>query len=129
MASVACRRCSFIPCTWTELPLKPASTMAEAVHNQAARELMRNAPEVFTNGALEGMAPIIQSWEELYTGTEVAIIKEGLNMRTFNDLLAVMVELFPPSEGANEKATMLHRKKVVFQTIRLWDQVCELKGE
>ena len=91
--------------------------MSEAVHNQAALELMRNAPEVFTHGVLEGMAPKLLTWEDLYSETEVAIIKEGLKMRSFNDFLAVMSELFPDAK----------RAKVVFQTIRLWDQVCDLK--
>lgn len=115
------RRSSFVTVhaqQWIQLPTKPASSMAEAERDQAARELLRNAPEVFTHGVLQGLRPTV-SWHDLYSDTEVAIIKEGMDMKNFNQFLSFMVQLFPESK----------RTKVVFHTIRLWNQVCELKGE
>lgn len=118
-ASLKTRRPSVVSSNmWVDLPSKPAPTMAEAQRDQAARELMRNAPEVFTQGALQGFQPAF-TWEDLYSETEVAIIKEGVAMKNFNQFLEFMVQLFPESK----------RPKVVYHTIRLWNQVCELKGQ
>ncbi len=126
MSIAATRRSSMVGTSaWATLPLKPAATMAEAVHNQAARELLRNAPEVFTDGCLAGLAPQF-TWEDLYSETEVAIIKEGVKLRNFNEFLTVMMELFPPSESATLEEKNLHKKKVLMKTIDLWHMVCSL---
>lgn len=124
-ATMAATACS----TWVPLPLKPASTLSQAEHDRAAREILRHHPEAFSDGLLKGMRPKMLTWEDLYSETEIAIIKEGLSIDRFNDFLAVMVELFPPREEATEKMKHSHRKKLLLKAISLWHQVCDLRGE
>lgn len=128
MATIApskTRRSSYVASQpWVTLPTKPLSSMAEVAHDLAVRELLRNAPEVFTDGVLAGMAPKEIPWEDYHSGTEVAIIKEGMKLKNFNEFLSVMTELFP---SASEEESNVHRKKVLLWAIYLWNKVCSLK--
>lgn len=113
--------------SWVPLPLKPATTMTQAEHDRAARELLRNAPEVYSTGVLQGMAPKLLTWEDTFSETEVAIIKECMTIERFDDFLTIMVELFP--NNATEKAKNTYRKKLLLKAISLWHQISTLRGE
>ena len=115
--------------SWVPLPLKPATTMSQAEHDRAARELLRNAPEIYSTGVLQGMAPKLLTWEDTFSETEVAIIKECITIDRFDDFLTIMMELFPCLLDATEKEKNIYRKKLLLKAISLWHQISNLREE
>ena len=92
--------------------------MAAVNRDKAIRELLRNAPEVFTTGMLKGFKPSIH-WKELYTPTEIEIIEQCTGYTSFDTFCEFMVLLFPDKKRAS----------VVHRSMKLWDQILTNRGE
>lgn len=107
--------------SWVQLLPRAAAdpSPSSIAHDLAARELLRNVPEIYEVGCLAGIPkPKIDSWEDLFTPMEVAIIGEGSRLKNFNEFLAFMIQLFSEERKA----------AVVKKAISLWHQIEQNKG-
>jgi hypothetical protein len=106
--------------SWTPLLPRPevATSIAAVRHDLAARELLRNAPEVFETGVFAGQMPNFH-WHMLFLPTEVEIIQQCADYKNFDSFFSFMILVY----------TDMKEEKVLMRSIRLWNQIMENKGE
>jgi hypothetical protein len=87
--------------------------MAAVYRDLAARELLRNAPEVFETGVFAGQMPTFH-WRMLFLPTEVEIIQQCADYKDFDSFFSFMIIVY----------TDMKEEKILMRSIRLWDQIC-----
>ena len=113
MSATAHRRTS-----WTPLLLRPeiaaqTGSMAAVYHDLAARELLRNEPEVFETGWFKDSKPTFH-WRMLFIPSEIEIIEQCAEYKDFDSFFSFILFVY----------TDMKEEKVLMRAIRLWDQIC-----
>jgi hypothetical protein len=112
------RRSSWIPLPPRVEVAEQTGSMAAVNRDLAARELLRNAPEVFETGWLKGYKPSYD-WRMMYLPVEVEIIVQCAQYTAFNTFFDFMIALYPDTK----------EERVLMRSIRLWSQIMENRGE
>ena len=112
------RRSSWVPLLPRAEVAAETGSMAAVNRDIAARELMRNAPEVFHTGWLKGVK-FQFTWKDMYLPLEVEIIEQCANYKDFSNFFDFMLAV-----NADVK-----EEKVLMRAIRLWNQIMENRDE